>query len=248
MNKILTLITILAVSMLADIGAAGQRPRMTHSHPDMTEIKKQSTDPASPYYYPKLLSRFMTNNDSSMTVKEYQYLYYGTMFQEDYDPYRMSPFENEVKQLAPVYLKREHLSKGECRRIISLAEKVLGDNPLDLRQIDYLVYAYKQSGKVNIANIWASKLNNLLLTIASSGTGDDTENAWVVVYQSHEYDFFNLSGATVVVTGSEFVEPYYEKVTVSVGKKDVKTSSHYFDLHHMLEQYYLKHPEELEKQ
>lgn len=213
----------------------------------MAKIKEASTDPTSQFYFPRLMDKFF-ENDTSMTAEQYRYFYYGAIFQEDYDPYRPSPFENEVKQLGPVYLKRDHLSKGECKRIISVAEKVLGDNPLDLRQLNYMVYAYKSLGKVNIANIWASKLNNLLLTIASSGTGNDPENAWVVTYQTHEYDFFNLSGSQVTVTGSEFVEPYYEKVTIKVGKKDPKESDHYFNLHHMLEQYYLKHPEELERQ
>ena len=247
MNKILALLTILAATMLAGVGAQAQRPRLAHEHPDMAKIKAASTDPSSRYYFPRLMDKFF-ENDSTMTAEQYRYFYYGAMFQEDYDPYRPSPFEQEVKLLGPTYLKRDHLTQSECKRIISTAEKVLGDNPLDLRQLNYMVYAYKALGKVNIANIWASKLNNLLLTIASSGTGDSAESAWVVVYQAHEYDFFNLSGAAVTVTGSEFVEPYYEKVSVSVGKKDPKTSDHYFDLHHMLEQYYLKHPEEIERQ
>ncbi len=247
MNRILTLLTILTATLIAGFGSYAQRPRLTHSHPDMAKIKEASTDPTSQFYFPRLMDKFF-ENDTSMTAEQYRYFYYGAIFQEDYDPYRPSPFENEVKQLGPIYLKRDHLSKGECKRIISVAEKVLGDNPLDLRQLNYMVYAYKSLGKVNIANIWASKLNNLLLTIASSGTGNDPENAWVVTYQTHEYDFFNLSGSQVTVTGSEFVEPYYEKVTIKVGKKDPKESDHYFNLHHMLEQYYLKHPEELERQ
>ncbi len=247
MNRILTLLTIFATTLIVGFGSYAQRPRLSHVHPDMAKIKEASTDPASEFYFPRLMNKFF-ENDTSMTAEQYQYFYYGAIFQEDYDPYRISPFENEVKQLGPTYLKRDHLSKGECRRIISVAEKVLGDNPLDLRQLNYMVYAYKSLEKVNMAKIWASKLNKLLLTIASSGTGDNPESAWVVAYQAHEYDFFNLSGTQVTVTGSEFVEPYYEKVTVKVGKKDPKESEHYFDLHHMLEQYYLKHPEELEQQ
>ena len=247
MNRILTLFTIFATTLIAGLGAYAQRPHLSHVHPDMAKIKEASTDPASQFYFPRLMDRFF-ENDTSMTAEQYRYFYYGAIFQKDYDPYRPSPFENEVKQLGPTYLKRDHLSPGECKRIISVAEKVLGDNPLDLRQLNYMVYAHKCLGKVNIANICASKLNNLLLTIASSGTGDSPESAWVVAYQTHEYDFFNLSGTQVTVTGSEFVEPYYEKVTVKVGKKEPKESDHYFNLHHMLEQYYLKHPEELERQ
>ena len=212
------------------------------SHPDMEAIKKASNDPTSQYYYPRLLEMFMSN-DTVMTNDDYRYFYYGTMFQEDYDPYRADPYEAKHKELEPLYFKREHLTRTERAAIEDLARKSLENNPLDLRQLMYRVYVYEQNKKYNLAKIWKHKLDHLLLTIAASGSGNTPEDAWVVIYPRHEFEFFNLSGGSV--EKQEFQPPYYDKLTVR-NKKGDKTTEHYFNLHHMLEQYYMKHPEELD--
>jgi hypothetical protein len=218
-----------------------------HRHPDLDKIKTESTNPQSPYFYDKLAQKFLAN-DTTMTTEEYKYFYYGTMFQEDYNPYRPNPYQKELAELTPLYYKTEHQSRKELEKIEQFAQKALQDNPLDLRQIMYLAYNYEKTGKDNKAAIWRAKLRNILLTISSSGTGEDPEHAWVIVYPSHEFDYFNISG--VSVDDRDFVPPYYEKVTVVSQKKNAKgaeeqkTATYYFDLHRLLEQYYAKHPEE----
>lgn len=232
----IALFILLAVT--AWLGSAAQiRP----SHPDMEAIRTESTNPESKFYYPRLLRMFMSN-DTVMTDEDYKYFYYGTLFQEDYDPYRPNPYEAQVKQIEPLYFKTENLTRAERQTIEDLSRKSLENNPLDLRQLMYRVYVYEQNKKYNLAKIWKHKLDHILLTIAASGTGNDPENAWVVVYPSHEFDFFNIPGGSV--ESQQFEPPYYEKLTVR-NKKGDKTTEHYFNLHHMLEQYYLKHPEEL---
>ena len=220
--------------------AIGAHAQIKSQHPDMQAIRTATNDPQSQYYYPKLLKMFMSN-DTVMTDADYRYFYYGTMFQEDYNPYRTDPYEAQQKQLEPLYFKQEHLTRAERSAIEDLARKSLENNPLDLRQLMYRVYVYEQNKKYNLAKIWKHKLDHLLLTIAASGTGNTPEDAWVVVYPRHEFDFFNLSGGSVL--DQKFEPPYYERLTVR-NKKGDKTSEHYFNLHHMLEQYYLKHPEE----
>ena len=222
-----------------------------HKHPDMELIKAESTNPQSPYHYEKLRKKFLAN-DTTMTADEYRYFYYGTMFQEDYNPYRANPWQDELnKTMTPIYYKTEYITRSDLRQIEDFAVKSLDNNPLDLRQIMYLAYNYEKSGKDNKAAIWRAKLRNILLTISASGTGEDPEHAWVVVYPSHEFDYFNISGLSV--EDRDFVPPYYEKVTVTTPKKSTKaaddskepkTATYYFDLHHLLEQYYAKHPEE----
>lgn len=238
MKQLRILISLVAAVILAGISASAQS--IKPSHPDMEKIKTESTNPRSQYYYPKLLKMFMSN-DTVMTTEDYRYFYYGTMFQEDYNPYRPYPYDDELKQTQPLYFKQESLTRDERRQIESLAKKSLENNPLDLTQLMYRVYVYEKNQKFNLAKIWKHKLDRLLLTIANSGTGDSQEQAWVVVYPSHEFEFFNIPGGSV--KSSEFLPPYYEKLTVQ-NKKGDKTTEHYFNLHHMLEQYYLKHPEE----
>lgn len=45
------------------------------------------TDPASRYYYPKLMGRY-EQNETIMNLDDYRHLYYGYLFQEDFNPYR----------------------------------------------------------------------------------------------------------------------------------------------------------------
>ena len=210
------------------------------SHPDFQTIRSETLNPDSKYYYPNLLKAFLSN-DTTMTDDDYYYFYYGSMFQEDYNPYRPNPFADELKATAPLYSHHGHLSRSEKNQILNLAEKSLAHNPFNLMQMSHLVYAYNELGKTNLASIWQHKLNHLLLTIARSGTGADQEHAIVVVDPSNEFDFFILSKRTVV--GQEYFEPYYDCLTVQTpGAKDSK--KYWFDLHHVLEQYYDKHPGE----
>lgn len=233
-RRLLIIMSVLVCGIIT--GVAQLKP----AHPDMDAIREASTDPNSKYYYPRLLEMFMSN-DTVMTADDYRYFYYGSMFQEDYNPYRESPYENQIKQMEKLYLKQEHLTRAERQSIEELAKKCLEDNPLDLRQLMYRVYVYEQNKKYNLAKIWKHKLDRILLTIAASGSGTTPEDAWVVAYPSHEFEFFNLSGGSV--TGREFQPPYYDKLTVR-NKKGDKVAEHYFNLHTLLEQYYLKHPEE----
>ncbi len=67
----------------------------------------------------------------------------------------------------------------------------------------------------------------------------------MVVYPRHEYDFLNLSG--IVSTGHCFEEPAFDVLDGRPAKKnDATPQRYYFDIAPMLEQYYLKHPDEEE--
>lgn len=230
-------ICLMIVLLLA--GLLGAQARTT-SHPDFKDIQERTLDPESQYYYPKLLKSFLSN-DTTMTEDDYHYFYYGTMFQEDYNPYRPNPYASEVSKTEPLYYKHGTLSRSEKTQIQNVAEKSLASNPINLKQLSYLVYAYEQLGKHNLAKIWKHKLNNIILVISHSGTGADKEHAWVIVDPQNEFDYFNLSGANV--ESQDYEPPYYERVTVRPpGATD--TRQYWFDLHHILEQYYRKHPSE----
>lgn len=238
MSLLRKIAAVVAMTLLT-VMVAGAATRTT-AHPEFVKIKAETTNPNSQFYYPELLKMFLSN-DTTMTDDQYHYFYYGTMFQEDYNPYRPNPLADQLKATEPLYYRHGSLSRNEKTQIKTMAEKSLANNPLNLMQLSYLVYAYEQLGKQNLAKIWRNKLNNILLTITRSGTGTDKEHAFVIVDPTHEFEYFNLSGATV--EGQQFEEPYYERVTVRPpGASDTK--QYWFDLHHILEQYYAKHPSE----
>lgn len=59
--------------------------------PNFTKIANETRDPKSEMYFPKLM-KIYNRNDTSMTHEQYRNLYLGYLFQEDYDPYRTSPY------------------------------------------------------------------------------------------------------------------------------------------------------------
>lgn len=229
-------VLFIAVS-LATLRAASVSPL---GRPDLDSIKIASTDPDSEYYYCSLLKKFMAN-DTAMTDKEFQYFYYGTLFQEDYDPYRRPVHPDRYEALKPVYLK-EKQTRSERQMILDYAAAALDDNPVSIQQLVHRIFTFEKNGKYDLAHIWQYKLNHLLLVIASSGSGTDPETARAVVYPEHEYDLLNLAG--FVATGQRFEYPCYDYISVRP-RNGSDPEGFYFDVSAMLEQYYLKHPSEL---
>ncbi len=229
----MTFVVVAAVSAWAS-------DKPAHHAPDLEAIRQASIDPQGRYYYPDLLKKFMSN-DTAMDATDFEHFYYGALFQEDYDPYRPAYNQDELKALEPLYYRQSH-TRAERDMMLRHAKAAIADNPLDLIQLKNLIFVYEQNKKVNLAKIWKNKLNHLLQTIATSGTGIDKENAWVVVYPRHEFDFLNIMG--VPVQDTQFEPPYYEKVQVAK-KTEKAPEAYYFNLQPILEQYYKKHPAEV---
>ena len=238
MKKLLTVILIcVAVAMTVPMTGApskGDKKPLTE-RPDMEQIKRDVTDPKSQYYYPKLMARY-EQNETVMNLDDYRHLYYGYLFQEDFNPYRHSEVSSKNESL---YYKSKH-TRAELDSIITYAKEALSDNPFDLSQMNFLIYALRARGKVNLANIWQYRLNHLLQAIVSSGTGADKENAWYVINPRHEYNIINFQNA--VVKHQQYEEPYYDRIDAE--KHGGKGSgTYYFNIRNLLEEYYRKFPE-----
>ncbi len=201
----------------------------------MEAIERAINNPESKYYYPKLMDMYIAN-DTLMDLEDYRHLYLGYVFQEDYNPYRRSEFSQKIEDL---YYKNDH-TKAECDTIIKYAELSLRDEPFDLRQINFLIYALREKQKNNIANIWQYRLNHILEAIASTGTGLDQENAWVVINPQHEYNIINFQG--YVAESQEYIQPYYDYIRIKkTEEKD--PDGFYFNILYILQEYYRKFPQ-----
>ncbi len=203
---------------------------------DLAEVKASVTDPSSQYYFPRLMKRFQ-ENETIMTTDDYRYLYLGTMFQEDYNPYRRSIYAERVN---PLTFKEKH-SRAELDSMISYTTLALEDTPFDINQMNFLIYALREKGKVNIANIWQYRLNRLLEAIVSTGTGADTAGAWYVIYPRDEATIINLSSKKVESLKPAFVEPYYDCIEVT--DPQGRTRQYYFNIKTVLEEFNRKNPE-----
>lgn len=222
--------------------ASQNKRKITVEKPDLEKIKEETFNPSSPYYFPKLMAKY-NRNDTTMTNDEYRYFYLGYMFQEDYDPYRTSPYSGITDELR---LKATH-SKEEIDTIRKYAELSLRDNPFDLRQMSFLVHVLKEKRKDMSAKIWEYRLEHLLGAIKGTGTGEDMENAWYVIYPVHEYDMIHLLGYEAI--DADFIEPGYDYLTVRADEetekrlKDKVAEGFFFNVEVPQQQYELKHPE-----
>lgn len=243
--KIFRNILILTALAAGAIGVTAQNAaksrKIVVKKPNLEEIRTSTLDPQSKYYFPKLMAKYEVN-DTTMTNDEFRHLYLGYMFQEDYDPYRMSPYSDRTDSLRS---KPTH-TRAEIDTITKYAQLALADNPFDLRQMSFLVHVLKERRKDMRAKIWEYRLEHLLGAIKSTGTGEDIENAWYVIYPMHEYDMVQLLGYEA--TNADFIEPGYDYLSVRPDpsdkrKRDKSAQGFYFDVQIPQNQYELKHPE-----
>lgn len=218
------------------------RKKIKVEKPDLDVIRQMTLDPSSKFYFPKLKAKY-EKNDTTMTPEEFRNFYLGYMFQEDFNPYRVSPYSNVTDELRQ---KPTH-TKEEIDTITKYAQLALEDNPFDLRQMSFLVHVLKEKRKDMRAKIWEYRLENLLGAIKSTGTGDSVENAWYVMYPVHEYDMVQLLGYEAV--DAQFIEPGYDYLAVQPDESDTRrrdksAKGFYFNVMVPQQQYELKHPED----
>ncbi|MBD5190879.1 MAG: DUF4919 domain-containing protein [Bacteroidales bacterium] len=238
---LLLIMTVPVISAATQNSSAAKNKRkIVVEKPDLEHIRKQTLDPSGKFYFPKLMAKYQ-RNDTTMTPEEYRYFYLGYMFQEDYDPYRQSQYSKVTDSLR---LKTTH-TKAEIDTITKYADLALKDNPFDLRQMSFLVHVLKEKRKDMRAKIWEYRLEHLLGAIKSTGTGEDMENAWYVIYPMHEYDIIQVLGYEAV--DADFIEPGFDYLTVQPDAETAKrlrgktSPGFYFNVGTIQEQYLLKH-------
>ncbi len=233
---IITAIAALGLGLAMSAAPAKNDKKVPAEAPDLDKIRAEVSDPRSRYYYPKLMASY-ERNETVMNLQDYRHLYYGYLFQEDFNPYRHSEYSTKNESL---YFKNKH-TRAELDSMIFYAEHALMDTPFDLSQMNFLIYALRERGKTNRANIWQYRLNHILQAIVSSGTGADPENAWYVTSPRHEYNIVNFQNA--VVKEQQYQEPYFDRIDVEKnGGKE--TDTYYFNIRNLLEEYYRKHPQQ----
>lgn len=251
MKKLFILILLLCGLTLPS--TAAERKTLDVEKPDMDSIQMKVLDPTSPFYFPKLQKKF-EKNDTVMTPQEYRYFYLGYMFQEDYDPYRESKYTPIVEALWNQHTPEEWKNgaadrkmKSDLDSIIFYSEKVLKDNPFDLRCMSRLIHVLHLRSKDRKAYFYEYRLENLLGAIKSTGTGESADNAWYVVCPMHEYDLLQVLGyeAYDVKYPSDGVDYLLVRPAADAKKRRTKPADgFYFNVLIPIQQYALKHPDE----
>jgi hypothetical protein len=214
-KKQLLVITILLVSTIAF------SQNIEFKKPDYKKIEKEISKEKSDYYYPKLLKKYMTS-DTTMTLKEKRYLYYGYSFQDSYSPYGHSDFNDSLRM---VLNKGKH-NNEELLKIIELSDSVLVENLFDLRAINYQLYAYDKLGEKIEFDKKINQMRIIVDALLSSGDGLKKKTAFYVIYISHEYDLLNILGFEF--GGEQSLIEHYDYLKVAKNSQNIK--GFYFDI------------------
>jgi hypothetical protein len=155
------------------------------SNVDFNEIKSQTANPGSPYYFPKQLTRLQAS-DSTLQAKDYHYLYYGQVFQATYNP--------EANAEASEAFTKAFAAK-QYREALALGAKELRAHPFNLRLTTELIVCASQASGRRLAQRYANRYFGLLQALRSSGDGHSPTNAFVVATVDDEYTlmgYYNL--------------------------------------------------------
>ncbi|MEG0949695.1 MAG: DUF4919 domain-containing protein [Bacteroidales bacterium] len=202
--------------------------------PDYTKIKQDIQNKESTLYYPRLMRRFMAN-DTTLMLEDYRTLYYGFTMQEDYNPYRVSPYTAKLKEFSTA----DTISLTACDSIIKYGLKAVDDFPFDIRSMNLLVYGYKCKKNEEQRLLWTLKLKGVIDAILSSGDGETEESAIHVIYPAHEYDIINRFGLSA--KNSTLIPPALDYIEVSDNKFNIK--GYFFNISRILDVYHQKFEE-----
>ena len=155
--------------------------------PDYESIRNEIVDTASDYYYPRLLDRYEAF-DSTLTVTDYRYLYYGYIFQDNYDPNWKSRDEKKVEK----YFRNAKKDESNYDKVIELVCKSLNDYPFDLRTMRFLCFLYHQKGDREMGEKASSRFISIIGAILSSGDGESCETAYHVISPRHEFSILKI--------------------------------------------------------
>jgi hypothetical protein len=148
------------------------------------EIRQQVSDSSSARFYPHLLERLLSF-DTTLTKKDYQALYYGSVFQPDYQPYWENP---EKAGFLVDYRDIDQLEQDKDKfDLVVRALKILQQNPIDLEILIGISIIYYHLGNTSMTRKYAGIYYHFLDVIYESGDGLSDETAFVVTSVHDEY-------------------------------------------------------------
>lgn len=214
MKKIIFVLSILICSL-----SFAQEKKF--EKPDYKKIEKNIKKENTNLHYKTLMSRYI-KADSTMTLEEKRHLYYGYTFDKNYSPYSHSDYTDSLR----VVIEKDSLSNDDWKKVENFTNKMLEENPFDLRAINFQLYALEQSKNLEGFTNRFTQLKIIIDALASSGNGVSKESAYYVINTSHEYDLINILGFQF--GGSQSLVEHYDYLTLQ--ENDAKLKGFYFDV------------------
>ena len=199
--------------------------------PDNEQILRGTIDSNSKFYYPSIHSRYM-QGDTTLTLEDYHYLYYGYAYQDNYKPLESIPAETAV---LAVLERGEQLDTLGAIELLRQAKMVMKSDPFSPKNINFMTYAYSVLGDEVSAKISADRFNKVLKTIEASGTGLREKSPMHLLWGSHGVDF--IASKDLKMGKRRIVSRTVEYIALLEKFGDIK--GYYFDFSRM----YWKRPD-----
>ena len=135
-------------------------------------------------YYPDLLNR-IKQRDTTLSEKEYTYLYYGQVFQDNYKPYAAG--------LTTSGLGKKY-QKGKFKTVMKESREILNSDPLNLLAMEYMIGAASQWNKEDTVKMYSAMYSGIVAAIMKSGNGRTLEDPLVIARVSDEYSVLRYLG------------------------------------------------------
>lgn len=192
--------------------------------PNDDEIFEQTIDHDSPYYYPSLMLRYNAG-DTTLTQKDYHYLYYGYALTDDYHPLAAIPAEDMV--LMAFEKAHNDPSPENMRDVVRYSAEVMRSDPFSPANLNFMVYAYGALGDTLNERINHDRLRKIVSVITASGTGLTEKSPMHILRFSHANDILGTLGLSVKKRLVVSRTTEYITVTNEEGRQSGK--GYYFD-------------------
>ncbi len=159
--------------------------------PDFNRIENNIKESTSIYYYPKLMEKYLSGK-TQMTPEEGRHLYFGYVFQQNYQPADTSEFNSKLVEI----LSRSSFSNSDYAKILEYSDALLLEDPFNLRALNAKMLVYAQQDNADEYKRTAQQRRVVQDAIISTGDGMSENSAFYVIMIAHEYDILPFLGYT----------------------------------------------------
>lgn len=166
---------------------------MAQRVPDNEDVLAKTIDASSPYYYPRLMERYI-HGDTTLTLDDYHYLYYGFAYADNYRPMESDPARIDVLE---VFVATDMPDSLQLLRVVESGERVMHSDPFSPQNLNFLTFAYGKLGNRHMEKVCYDRFTKVMQTIALSGTGRREDSPWHVLTFQHAADFTAWRGGEI---------------------------------------------------
>ena len=190
MGRNILFVTLATLLTLWAIPAEAQTLRV----PDNEDILTRTIDIESPYFLDRLMAKYIAG-EQTLTDEEMHYLYYGYAYSESYKP--LEPISAEDRVLAVVEEIMTEPTEERMRRLVDSAMEVMERDPFSPKNLNLLAFAYGSLGDTVNELRCFERMNGVIRTIESSGTGEKESSPMHVLRFEHAADVIYARGLNI---------------------------------------------------